>query len=91
MNKVDFVNAISEKADCTKKDAAKYLDTIVDVITETLGKGEKISLVGFGTFEVVDRDARIGRNPKTGETIEIPASKSPKFKAGSKLKEIVNA
>lgn len=91
MNKIEMVNAISIKADCTKKDAAKYLDAVVETITETLAKGEKISLVGFGSFEVVDREARTGRNPKTGETIEIPASKSPKFKAGSKLKEIVNA
>lgn len=91
MNKVDMVNAISIKADCTKKDAAKYLDAVVETITETLAKGEKISLVGFGSFEVVDREARTGRNPQTGETIEIPASKAPKFKAGSKLKEIVNA
>lgn len=91
MNKVEMVNAISIKADCTKKDAAKYLDAVVETITETLAKGEKISLVGFGSFEVVDREARTGRNPQTGETIEIPASKSPKFKAGSKLKEIVNS
>lgn len=91
MNKVEMVNAISVKADCTKKDAAKYLDAVVETITETLAKGEKISLVGFGSFEVVDREARTGRNPQTGETIEIPASKAPKFKAGSKLKEIVNA
>lgn len=91
MNKVEMVNAISIKADCTKKDAAKYLDAVVETITETLAKGEKISLVGFGSFEVVDREARTGRNPQTGETIEIPASKAPKFKAGSKLKEIVNA
>lgn len=91
MNKVEMVNAISIKADCTKKDAAKYLDAVVETITETLAKGEKISLVGFGSFEVVDRETRTGRNPQTGETIEIPASKAPKFKAGSKLKEIVNA
>lgn len=91
MNKIELVNAISIKADCTKKDAAKYLDAVVETITETLAKGEKISLVGFGSFEVVDREARTGRNPQTGETIEIPASKAPKFKAGSKLKEIVNA
>lgn len=91
MNKVEMVNAISIKADCTKKDAAKYLDAVVETITETLAKGEKISLVGFGSFEVVDREARTGRNPQTGKTIEIPASKAPKFKAGSKLKEIVNA
>lgn len=91
MNKIELVNAISIKADCTKKDAAKYLDAVVETITETLAKGEKISLVGFGSFEVVDREARTGRNPQTGETIEILASKAPKFKAGSKLKEIVNA
>lgn len=91
MNKVEMVNAISIKADCTKKDAAKYLDAVVETITETLAKGEKISLVGFGSFEVIDREARTGRNPQTGKTIEIPASKAPKFKAGSKLKEIVNA
>lgn len=89
MNKIELVNAISIKADCTKKDAAKYLDAVVETITETLAKGEKISLVGFGSFEVVDREARTGRNPQTGETIEIPASKAPKFKAGAKLKDAV--
>ena len=91
MNKLEMVNAISIKADCTKKDAAKYLDAVVETITETLARGEKISLVGFGSFEVVDREARTGRHPQTGEPIEIPASKTPKFRAGTKLKEIVNA
>lgn len=91
MNKTQLISEISTKVGGTKKDAGIYLDAVVETITETLAKGEKISLVGFGSFEVVDREARTGRNPKTGETIEIPASKSPKFKAGSKLKEIVNA
>lgn len=89
MNKIELVNAISIKEDCTKKDAAKYLDAVVETITETLAKGEKISLVGFGSFEVVERAARMGRNPQTGMNIEIPASKAVKFKAGKALKDAV--
>ena len=87
MNKTELVAAIAEHADMTKKDADK---AFTETVSEQLKKGEKIQLVGFGTFEVVDRDAREGRNPKTGETMTIAASKAPKFKAGKALKDEVN-
>ena len=74
----------------TKKDADKAITAFTEVVAKELKKGEKIQLVGFGTFEVVDRDAREGRNPKTGETMTIAASKAPKFKAGKALKDEVN-
>lgn len=89
MNKVELVSAMATKAEMTKKDAEMALKAFEEVVTEALGKGEKIQLVGFGTFEVIDRAERQGRNPQTGESMTIPASKAPKFKAGSKLKEAV--
>ena len=89
MNKTEFISAIAEKAELSKKDAEKALKAFTDVVEEELKKGEKIQLVGFGTFEVSERAAREGRNPQTGEKIE--ASKSPKFKAGKALKDAVNA
>ena len=85
-----MVAAIAEHADMTKKDADKAITAFTEVVAKELKKGEKIQLVGFGTFEVVDRDAREGRNPKTGETMTIAASKAPKFKAGKALKDEVN-
>lgn len=91
MNKVELVNAMAQNAELTKVDAEKALKAFIDVVTEGMKKGEKIQLVGFGTFEVAERAARTGRNPQTGETIEIKASKSPKFKAGKALKDAVNA
>lgn len=91
MNKTELVAAIAAKTELTKKDAEKALKAFTDVVAEELKKGEKIQLVGFGTFEVAERAERQGRNPKTGEAITIPASKSPKFKAGKALKDIVNA
>lgn len=91
MNKVELVAAIAEKSELSKKDSEKALTAFIDVIEETLAKGEKIQLVGFGTFETTDRPARTGRNPLTKEAIEIAASRAPKFKAGKALKEIVNA
>ena len=91
MNKTELVAAIAEKTELSKKDAEKALKAFTDVVAEELKKGEKIQLVGFGTFEVAERPARTGRNPMTGKTIEIAASKSPKFKAGKALKDIVNA
>lgn len=91
MNKTELVAAIAEKTELSKKDAEKALKAFTDVVVEELKKGEKIALVGFGTFEVVDRPARDGRNPVTGETIKIAASKAPKFKAGKALKDSVNA
>lgn len=91
MNKAELVAAIAEKTELSKKDAEGALKAFIDTVTEELVKGEKVQLVGFGTFEVTDRAARKGRNPQTSEEILIPASKAPKFKAGKALKDIVNA
>ena len=91
MNKTELISAMSENANMTKVDAEKALKAFIDTVTEELKNGGKVQLVGFGTFEVAERAERQGRNPKTGETITIPASKSPKFKAGKALKDIVNA
>ncbi|MBD8972651.1 MAG: HU family DNA-binding protein [Lachnospiraceae bacterium] len=90
MNKTELVAAMAEKTELSKKDAEKALKAFTDVVAEELTKGEKIQLVGFGTFEVAERPAREGRNPRTGETMKIAASKAPKFKAGKALKDIVN-
>ncbi|MDY2789869.1 MAG: HU family DNA-binding protein [Lachnospiraceae bacterium] len=90
MNKTELVAAIAEKTELSKKDAEKALKAFTDVVTEELTKGGKIQLVGFGTFEVSERAAREGRNPQTGKTIKIAASKAPKFKAGKALKDVVN-
>ena len=90
MNKTELIAAIAEKTELSKKDAEKALKAFTDVVAEELKKGEKVQLVGFGTFEVAERAAREGRNPITGETIKIAASKAPKFKAGSQLKESIN-
>ena len=91
MNKTDLVAAVAEQADISKKDAEKVLKAFVDVVTEEMKKGEKVQLVGFGTFEVSERAAREGRNPQTGKTMKIEACKAPKFKAGKALKDAVNA
>ena len=91
MNKTELVAAVAEQADISKKDAEKVLKTFVDVVTEEMKKGEKVQLVGFGTFEVSERAAREGRNPQTGKTMKIEACKAPKFKAGKALKDAVNA
>ncbi len=91
MNKTELVAAIAEKAEISKKDSEKVLKAFVDVVTEELVKGGKVQLVGFGTFEVSERPAREGRNPQTGETMTIEASKAPKFKAGKALKDVINA
>ena len=90
MNKTELVAAIAEKTQLTKKDSEMALKAFINVVSEELKKGEKIQLVGFGTFEVSDRAARTGKNPQTGSAIDIPASKAPKFKAGKALKETVN-
>ena len=90
MNKTELVVAMAEKTELSKKDAEKALKAFTDVVAEELAKGEKIQLVGFGTFEVVDRPARYGRNPKTGDPMKIAASKAPKFKAVKALKDVVN-
>jgi DNA-binding protein HU-beta len=90
MNKSELVAAIAEKAELSKKDSEKALKAFTETVSEQLKKGEKIQLVGFGTFEVTKRAARTGKNPQTGKAISIPASKAPKFKAGKALKETVN-
>lgn len=89
MNKTDLVNAVAERADMTKKDAEKVVTQVFKVIEESLVANEKVQLVGFGTFEVKERAERIGRNPQTKESITIPASKFPGFKAGKTLKDAV--
>ncbi len=90
MNKAELIAAVAEKAELSRKDTEKAVKALTDVISEELVKGEKIQLVGFGTFEVSERAAREGRNPKSGEVMSIPASKTPKFKAGKALKDMVN-
>ena len=90
MNKSDLIAAIAAKTEKKKKDAEATLNAFVDVVTDALVKGDKVQLVGFGTFEVRKRAARKGRNPQTKEEIKIPASKAPVFKAGKALKELVN-
>ena len=90
MNKLELVAAIADKADLSKKDAEKALKAFTDTVTAELKKGNKVQLVGFGTFEVTKRSARSGRNPQTGETMKIAASKAPKFKPGKALKDLVN-
>ena len=90
MNKTELIAAIAERTELTKKDADNALKAFIDVVAEELKKGEKVQLVGFGTFEVSERAAREGRNPQTGETMQIKASKTPKFKAGKALKDMMN-
>ena len=91
MNKTELIAAMAEQTELSKKDAEAALKAFIDVVSEELKKGEKVQLVGFGTFEVSERAAREGRNPAMGETMTIAASKSPKFKAGKALKDLVNA
>ena len=91
MNKTELIAAMAEQTELSKKDAEAALKAFIDVVSEKQKKGEKVQLVGFGTFEVSERAAREGRNPATGETMTIAASKSPKFKAGKALKDLVNA
>lgn len=90
MNKTELVAAMAEKSELSKKDTEKVLKAFTETVSEQLKKGDKIQLVGFGTFEVADRAARTGKNPQTGKTIKIAACKAPKFKAGKALKELVN-
>lgn len=89
MNKTDLINAVAGKASLSKKDAEKVVKAVFDNIAEALAAGDKVQIIGFGSFEVRKREARTGRNPATKETIQIPASKAPVFKAGKKLKESV--
>ena len=90
MNKAELIAAIAAKTGATKKSAEESVNAFVEVVTESLKKGEKVQLVGFGSFEVLHRAARKGRNPQTKAEIKIPASKAPKFKAGKALKDVVN-
>ncbi|MGP1349018.1 MAG: HU family DNA-binding protein [Stomatobaculum sp.] len=91
MNKTELVAAIAEKAGLSKKDAEAALKAFAEIVEEELVQGGRVQLVGFGTFEVSERPAREGRNPRTGETMKIEATKAPKFKAGKALKDAVNA
>ena len=90
MNKTEFIAAVAEKAEISKKDSEKALKAFVDVVAEQLKAGDKVQLVGFGTFEVSKRAARTGKNPQTGEPMTISACNAPKFKAGKALKDAVN-
>lgn len=90
MNKTELVAAVAEKAGLSKKDADKAVAAVIDAIVDTLKAGDKVALVGFGTFEVKNRAARTGINPATGAKIEIAASKAPAFKAGKALKDAIN-
>ncbi|MCR5526685.1 MAG: HU family DNA-binding protein [Lachnospiraceae bacterium] len=90
MNKTELVAAMAEKSGLTKKDAESALKAFTDAVAAALTEGDKVQLVGFGTFEVSERAAREGRNPQTGDVMKIPASKAPKFKAGKALKDAVN-
>ncbi|TJY60978.1 HU family DNA-binding protein [Sinimarinibacterium sp. CAU 1509] len=89
MNKTDLINAIADKADISKADAGRAVDALFEVVGKALKKKDKVSLVGFGTFLVRERAARQGRNPKTGDTIKIKASKTPAFKPGKALKDMI--
>ncbi len=89
MNKTEFIASVAEKAEISKKDAEKAVAAFIDTVTAELKAGNKIQMVGFGTFEVKDRPARTGRNPQTKETIQIPASKAPSFKAGKAFKDAI--
>ena len=91
MNKTELASAVEAKTSLNKKQSEEAVSAVLASITDALAEGEKVALVGFGTFEVAERAAREGRNPKTGETMPIAASKTPKFKAGKALKDMVNA
>ncbi len=90
MNKTELIEAIASESGLSKKDAEKAVKAFTETVAKTLKKGDKVQLIGFGTFEISKRKARVGRNPQTGEDIKIKASKAPKFKAGAALKDAVN-
>lgn len=90
MNKTELVDSIAKKSGLTKKDSEAALSAFIDAVSKALKKGDRVQLIGFGTFEVSKRAARTGKNPQTGEQIKIPAAKLPKFKAGKALKDLVN-
>ncbi|WP_119307551.1 HU family DNA-binding protein [Cohaesibacter haloalkalitolerans] len=91
MNKNELISAVAEKADLTKAQAGEAVDALFDIISDTLKSGDEVRIIGFGNFSVTERAATEGRNPRTGDTIQIPASKTPKFKAGKGLKDAVNS
>ena len=91
LTKAELIAAVAEETELSKKDAERVLKAFTDTIASELKKGDKVQIVGFGTFEVSERQARTGRNPHTGETMEIEASKAPRFKAGKALKDAINA
>ncbi|MDY3973291.1 HU family DNA-binding protein [uncultured Veillonella sp.] len=91
MNKTELITVVAQKTELSKKDAEKAVKAVFETVADELAKGEKVQVIGFGTFEVRERAAREGRNPLSGEVIKIAASKSPAFKAGKQLKELVNA
>jgi len=91
MNRPELIEAIASKADLSKKDAAKALDAILSVVTDSLKQGQSVAIVGFGTFLARESEARTGRNPRTGEKIQIAASRRPAFKAGKSLKDALNS
>ena len=90
MNKTELIAAVAEKAALSKKDAEKAVKAVLDTVEETLKKGDKVQLIGFGTFEAKNRPARVARNPRTGASVKIAACKAPAFKAGKALKDAVN-
>lgn len=90
MNKSELIASMAEKSGLTKKDAERALKSFIESIQSTLAQGDKVQLVGFGTFEVKERAARVGRNPRTRDEIQIPASKAPVFKPGKDLKDLIN-
>lgn len=90
MNKTELIASVAQKSDLTKKDAEKAVKTVFEAVSESLKKGDKVQIIGFGTFEVRARKAREGRNPRNNKPIKIPASKTPAFKAGKQLKDMVN-
>lgn len=89
MNKTEFIAALAENAEFSKKDAEKALNAVIDTVTKALSDGDKVQLVGFGTFEVRERAGRTGKNPRTGDPIEIPPTKAPAFKPGKALKDAI--
>ena len=91
MNKAELTSALAGKSALSRKDAEKVISGLIDVVTDTLAQGDKVQLIGFGTFEVRERPARVARNPRTGEELKVAASRAPAFKAGKALKDQLNA
>jgi DNA-binding protein HU-beta len=90
MNKNELISAVSDATELSKKDATAAVNATIDAISKAMAEGDKVQLIGFGTFETRERSAKTAKNPRTGETVEVPACKAPAFKAGKALKELVN-